>query len=191
MEKAQAMRFVACLPQNWWEFAVEYAVHVYNRTPVRRLAWRTPFEELNGKKPDISHLRVFGCGAYVFIPEDARVNKLAPRAEIMTFLGYTDGTKGYKFMRRLNNNIFHTVTALFDEYMFPHCPDYISPGHTPIGGEYPDEDNIPPEDDWFADGGAHPPNVPYVPAASRSARTSRRSSQTTSTPYATTTACCH
>ena len=111
MEKAQAMRFVACLPQNWWEFAVEYAVHVYNRTPVRHLSWRTPFEELNGKKPDISHLWVFGCGAYVFIPEDVRVNKLTPRAEIMTFLGYTDGTKGYKFMRRPNNNIFHAVTV--------------------------------------------------------------------------------
>ena len=149
MEKAQAMRFVSCLPQNWWEFSVEYAVHVYNRIPVKRLAWHTPFEVLNGKKPDISHLRVFGCGAYVFIPEDVRVNRLAPRAEMMTFIGYTDGTKGYKFMRKPNNTIFHAVAALFDEYMFPHYPDYKSPGHTPIGGEYPSEDNIPPEDGWM------------------------------------------
>src|ERR1700678_4304578 len=96
MEKAQAMHFVACPPQNWWEFAVEYAVHVYNCTPVRHLAWHTPFEVLNSNKPDISHLRVFGCGAYVFLPEDVCVNKLAPRAELMTFIGYTDGTKGYK-----------------------------------------------------------------------------------------------
>ena len=106
MEKAQPMRFVSCLPQNWWEFSVEYAVHVYNRTPVKCLAWRTPFEVLNGKKPDILHLRVFGCGAYVFIPEDIRVNKLAPRAEVMTFIGYTDRTKGYKFMRKPNNIYF-------------------------------------------------------------------------------------
>ena len=130
MEKAQALRFDACLPQNWWEFAVEYAVHVYNRTPIKRLMWHTPFEVLNGELPDISHLRVFGCGAYVFIPEEVRVNKLAPRAEVMTFLSYTDGTKGFKFMRKPNNIIFHAVTALFDEYMFPHCPDNISPGHT-------------------------------------------------------------
>ena len=163
MEKAQAMHFVACLPQNWWEFAVEYAVHVYNRTPVRCLAWRTPYEVLNGNKPDISRLRVFGCGAYVFLPEDVRVNKLAPRAELMTFIGYTDGTKGYKFMRKPNNIVFHAVTALFDEYMFPHCPDYKSPGHTPIGGEYPSEDNISVEEGWFDEGGA-PPNVPRAPA---------------------------
>ena len=30
IEKAQALCFTACLPQNWWEFCVEYAVHVYN-----------------------------------------------------------------------------------------------------------------------------------------------------------------
>ena len=70
IEKAQALRFEACLPQSYWEFSVEFAVHVYNRTPIKRIAWRTPYEALNGTKPDISHLRVFGCGAYVFIPED-------------------------------------------------------------------------------------------------------------------------
>ena len=126
--------------------------------------WRTPFEVLNGELPDISHLRVFGCGAYVFIPEEVRVNKLAPRAEVMTFLGYTDGTKGFKFMRKPNNIIFHAVTALFDEYMFPHCPDNISPGHTQIGREYPSEFNIPPEDGGWFDGGAYPPNMPNIPA---------------------------
>src|SRR6266446_4505233 len=82
----------------------------------------------------------------------------------MTFLGYTDGTKGYKFMRKPNNIIFHAMAALFDEYMFPQCPDNKSPGHTCIGREYPSELNIPPEDgDWF-DGGAYPPNMPYIPA---------------------------
>ena len=115
MEKAQALQFGACLPQNWWEFTVEHAVHLYNRMPIKRLAWQTPYKVLNKQKPDISHLRVFGCGAYVFIPEDVRTNKLAPRAEMMTFLGYTSGVKGFKFMQKPNNVIFHSVTALFDE----------------------------------------------------------------------------
>ena len=70
IEKAQALHFEACLPQSYWEFSVEFAVHVYNRTPAKHIAWRTPFEVLNGTKPDISHLRVFGCGAYVYIPDD-------------------------------------------------------------------------------------------------------------------------
>src|SRR5258708_15398041 len=27
MDKAQALRFTACLPQNWWEFSILHAVH--------------------------------------------------------------------------------------------------------------------------------------------------------------------
>ena len=34
MDKAQAMRLEACLPDSWWEFAVNHAAHCYNRTPV-------------------------------------------------------------------------------------------------------------------------------------------------------------
>ena len=165
IEKAQALCFEACLPQSYWEFSVEFAVHVYNRTPVKCIAWHTPFEVLNSTKPDISHLRVFGCGAYVYIPDDVRVNKLAPRAEVMIFLGYTSGMKGFKFMRKPNNIIFHGVTAMFDEHMFPSCPDNISPGSTRIRDNYPGtEFNIPPEDGGWFDGGAIPPFGPYPSA---------------------------
>jgi len=33
-EKAETMRFQACLPPSWWEFSLDHAVHVYNRTPM-------------------------------------------------------------------------------------------------------------------------------------------------------------
>ena len=82
----------------------------------------------------------------------------------MTFLGYTSGVKGFKFMRKPNNVIFQAVTALFDEFMFPYCPDNKSPGHTHIRREYPSEDNIPPEEGGWFDGGAYPPHFPNIPA---------------------------
>jgi transposase InsO family protein len=46
MEKAESMRLQACLPQSWWEFTLNHATHVYNRTPMRRLEWCTPTEGL-------------------------------------------------------------------------------------------------------------------------------------------------
>ena len=83
----------------------------------------------------------------------------------MIFLGYTSGMKGFKFMRKPNNVIFHGVTAMFDEHMFPSCPDNISPGSTHIGDNYPStEFNIPPEDGGWFDGGALPPFGPYPSA---------------------------
>ena len=70
--KAQAICLEACIPQNWWDFAVNYAVHVYNHTPLKHASddYKMPFERLQCTKPDVAHLRVFGCGAYVFLPEN-------------------------------------------------------------------------------------------------------------------------
>lgn len=138
MDKAQSMRFDACLPQSWWEFSVLHAVHVYNRTPLRRLKWQTPFEALNGTVPDIEHLRILGCGAYVYLPEEIRLNKLAPKSELIVYLGVANGIKGYKFMRLTNNTIFTGATALFDESMFPKCLDQKRQTFTCIG-----QDTIP------------------------------------------------
>jgi len=98
MDKAEAMHHYACLPLSWWEFSVTHAVHLYNRTPMERLNWRTPNEELIGVKPDVLHLRVFRCGAYVYIPLERQTNKLAPKSELMIYLGQQDGMKAYKFM---------------------------------------------------------------------------------------------
>ena len=87
MDKAQAMCLEACAPQAWWEFAVLHALHCYNRTPMSRLDWQTPYYVLNYEIPDISHLRVFGCGAYVHILEAHQINKLSSRSELMIYLG--------------------------------------------------------------------------------------------------------
>jgi len=121
MDRAQSIRFDACLPQNWWEFCVEHAVYLYNRTPMKRLMWKTTTEALTKVKPDLSNLRVFGCAAYVYLPKEKRNNKLAAKSELMIFLGYTPGMKGYRFMRLPDNIVYHAATAVFYENTFPKC----------------------------------------------------------------------
>ena len=70
MEKARAMLHSAGLSLGFWEFAVDTAVHIYNRTPSRTINWRTPHELWSaGHTPDVSYFRVFGCKAYVHVPE--------------------------------------------------------------------------------------------------------------------------
>ena len=124
---------------------VDCATHVYNHTPIQHHDWKTPFENLKCTKPDVTHLHVFGCGVYVFLLEEVHVNKLNSKSELMIFLGYPQGTKGYLFMRGPNNVLFMAVQALFDETLFPKCPDMHRPRYTPVGppvdaqGEY----NIP------------------------------------------------
>jgi len=114
------MRLEACILQSWWEFAVAHATHCYNRTPMRCLNWQTPYGLLNNDIPDISHLHIFGCGAYVHIPEARRINKLSPKSELMIYLGRPMGMKADVFMRT-PNTLFYLDKVLFDEMFFPQC----------------------------------------------------------------------
>jgi hypothetical protein len=120
MDKEGALCVELCIPQFWWEFSVEHAMNCYSKTLVSHLKWRMPFEALTGNKQDISKMRVFGCGAYVFIPPTRRHNKLSPKSELMTYLGEVEGMKGYHLMRN-GNIVFYSMQALFDEELFPRC----------------------------------------------------------------------
>jgi len=120
MDKAEAMQHEACLPDSWWEFAVEQAVHLYNHTSMARLNYETPFYRMEGGIPDMSHLKVFGCATYVFLPSEIRKDKLSPKSELMTYLGIEQGLKAHRFMR-FSNRLFFVPKALFDEEYFPWC----------------------------------------------------------------------
>jgi hypothetical protein len=162
MDKAQAMRLDACLPQSWWEFAVTHAAHCYNRTPVSCLEWQTPYGVLNKDIPDISYLRVFGCSAYVHIPEARCLNKLSPKSELMIYLGRGSGMKADVFMHT-PNTLFYSDKALFDEMHFPRCADGHSRGKMrgvtqldqPVENQLPMEDDVTPGDDDLP-----PPELP-------------------------------
>jgi hypothetical protein len=126
-EKADAMRHTSGIPDSWWEFAVEHATHVYNRTPLRRLGWKTPYELVYKELPNIDHLRVFGCAAYVFIPPEDRSNKLAPKSELMTYVGW--GVTGHQFITR-SGGLKKSAHALFDESLFPRLSKHAAPRRT-------------------------------------------------------------
>ena len=56
------------LGQEFWAEEVETACYLVNSSPSSALEDKTPHEVWTGKKPSLSHLRVFGCDAYVHVP---------------------------------------------------------------------------------------------------------------------------
>ena len=62
----------AGLGQELWAEAVDTACYLVNRSPSLALEDKTPQEVWTSKKPSLSHLRVFGCDAYVNVPKEKR-----------------------------------------------------------------------------------------------------------------------
>src|SRR5258705_12766215 len=76
------------LPACFWGEALASYVHVGNRLPTSAIPGATtPYELWHGTKPDVSHLRVWGCTAFVHVQRDKR-NSLGPHMQKCTFIGY-------------------------------------------------------------------------------------------------------
>jgi hypothetical protein len=78
-----------------WEEASSTVVYVQNRIPHKILGNKTPKEVFTGKKPEISHLRIFGCLVFIHVPKEKRT-KLEPSRKKGTFVGYNENSKAYK-----------------------------------------------------------------------------------------------
>jgi hypothetical protein len=76
--------------------AVGIACYMLNRSPSSALDDKTPHGVWTGKKPSLTHLKVFDCQAYVHIPKENK-SKLDKKVQNFIFIGYKDGLKGYKF----------------------------------------------------------------------------------------------
>jgi len=76
------------LSNYFWAEAVATAIYIMNRTPIVAVHGMTPEEKFTGKKPDVSHLKVFGCIAYVHVLDEKR-SKLDPKAEKCIFIEYS------------------------------------------------------------------------------------------------------
>jgi hypothetical protein len=85
MEEARAMLVESETPNDMWAEAVVTANYTRNRTSVSAHG-KTPWEAFHGKKPNVSHLRVFGAPVYMHVPKELR-DKLEPVSEKGRFWG--------------------------------------------------------------------------------------------------------
>jgi hypothetical protein len=83
------------LPNYFWAEVVVIAVYIMNRTPIATVHGMTPEEKFTCKKPDVSHLRMFGCIAYVHVLDEKK-SKLDPKADKCIFIGYSLEQKRYR-----------------------------------------------------------------------------------------------
>ena len=113
-ERIVALLNESGLSKKFWVECLAALVHVLNACPTSALVGKTPSEVWHGRKPDVSHLRVWGCLAYVHIQKDKR-EKLGSHMEKCVFIGYPDGYKGWKFYNPVTKKVIISERAEFDE----------------------------------------------------------------------------
>ena len=115
---AEAMQHHTGLSNGFWIYAVKAKLHTYNITVIKQADYKMPKELWSSKKPNISHLQVFGCLAWVHILKK-RKHKLEPKSWEMIFIGYEPGLKGYQFWDAVHQCFESSHDVKFKETQFP------------------------------------------------------------------------
>ena len=114
LNAARSMLKSKRMPKEFWAEAVDCAIYLSNRSPTRSVWGKTPQEAWSGRKPGISHLKVFGSIAYAQVPKQKR-SKLDDRSEKYVFIGYDSRSKGYKLYNPSNGKVISSRDVVFDE----------------------------------------------------------------------------
>ena len=114
VEMVRAMLSDSGLAKKFWAEAVSTACYLRNRSSTTAVRGMTPHEALYGEKPNVQHLKVFGCDAYAHVPKDER-RKLDAKAQRCVLLGYGTETKGYRLFNIENDKVFFSRDVKFNE----------------------------------------------------------------------------
>nr|GFC47166.1 retrovirus-related Pol polyprotein from transposon TNT 1-94 [Tanacetum cinerariifolium] len=114
VEVARTMLIFSRAPLFLWAEAIATAYFTQNRSIIHYCFNKTPYELINGRKPDILFLHVFGALCY---PKNDRedIGKLGAKGDIGFFIGYSADSCAYRIYNRRTMKIMETMNALFDE----------------------------------------------------------------------------
>ena len=108
------MMSMAKLPKPFWGEAVRVTCYLINRSPSVPLNFETPEKVWSGKNPSYSHLKVFGCLAFVHVSKELR-QKLDARTTPCIFIGYGDEEFGYRLWDPKAKKVIRSRDVVFHE----------------------------------------------------------------------------
>jgi hypothetical protein len=73
---------------SFWAEAINMTCYCNNHLRCHRLLEKTPYDLLNGKKPNIAYFRVFGCKCYI-LKKGTRLSRFEKKYDEGFLLGYS------------------------------------------------------------------------------------------------------
>ena len=110
----------AGLKYSFWSDAILHAAYIKNRLPHYAFSHKTtPYEQLTGQIPDLSHLRVFGSHIVTRKP-GKQTPKLTKHSYSGIFLRFAKTMKNIVYLDTKTNKIKTTTYTKFDEAHFSY-----------------------------------------------------------------------
>jgi hypothetical protein len=116
-ERVRALLFTAEAGPELWPEAVRTVVRLLNVSAVKGKAC-SPQELFYGRKPTGAYFKVWGCLAYVKLP-DRQLSALGPRSVAGMFVGYESGSKAYRVLVKGRVVVSKDVRFVEDEHGYP------------------------------------------------------------------------
>nr|GEV38624.1 hypothetical protein [Tanacetum cinerariifolium] len=114
VEAARTMLIFSHAPLFLWAEAIATVCYTQNRSIIHRHFNKTPYELIQGRKPDISYLHVFGALCYLKNDRED-IGKLGAKGDISFFNGYSANSVTYRVYNQRTKKIMKTVNVTFDE----------------------------------------------------------------------------
>nr|GFB34503.1 integrase, catalytic region, zinc finger, CCHC-type, peptidase aspartic, catalytic [Tanacetum cinerariifolium] len=116
VEAARTMLIFSHAPLFLWAEAIATACFTQNRSIIHRRFNKTPYELINGRKPDISFLYVFGALCYLKNNRED-IGKPGTKGDTGFFIGYSADSCAYRVYNRRTKKIIETMNVSFDELL--------------------------------------------------------------------------
>ncbi|KAJ3476999.1 hypothetical protein NLI96_g10770 [Meripilus lineatus] len=170
-EMVRSMLHSSGMDLRYWGEAFMYAVHIRNVSHTAALKDLVPDHAWTGRKPDISHFRIFGSVGYANIPKKLRGGKLQETSIKCRLLGWwAEETKGYRLEEVETGKLITSRDVRFVEDETPGDLALIEGG-----GKQPTATELtqlaPPDPEPLSPDSESPP-IPVAPATSPDALSS-------------------
>jgi hypothetical protein len=114
MEGVRSLLSHAKLPKHYWGETLMTVVYLINLSPSYPLQGDVPNRVWYNKDVSYDHLKVFGCKAYVHIPQDER-SKLDAKTRQCIFIDYGLDEFGYKIFDPIARKVVRSHDIVFVE----------------------------------------------------------------------------
>jgi len=114
-ELARTILSESSLPKYFWVDVVSTSCYVMNKVLIRPILKKTPYELFNGRKPNISHLRVFGCSCFILNNGKENLGKFDEKVDLGIFIGYSLNSHAYRIYNKRLMTVEEFVHVVFDE----------------------------------------------------------------------------